>query len=217
MSDMSVYPGASGVRGQKPKGTQTKAPAVDKRTPQQKIDDARPGAYIRTQRAYEKIIGLSPGAPAGREDSSELDKLEAQSLAEKMFGIQDPDMDKVAEIVDKIRTHLLPGGFKAVPAKAGDKDCSQRSGYVRGNKPPMVLCQPFFSGSDEERIRTLLHEAAHLAGIGQPQGESYCAMYDCETSCGDANSADSWAHFIHCLAGAAADKPQAIQGKGAKP
>ena len=61
-------------------------------------------------------------------------------------------------------------------------------------------------------MRTLIHEAAHLAGIGQPSGESYCVDFDCDSSCGDANSADSWAHFIHCLGGGTADVPMTIQG-----
>jgi hypothetical protein len=199
------------VHGQKPAGG-AKPAAPKQRTPRQMIDDARPTAFMRTFRAYSKIIGLGPPAPEGRPDSAEMDKLQARSLAQKMFREADPDMDKVAAIVEKIRDRLLPGGFNAQEAAKGDKDCTGRAGYVRGNKPPMVLCPPFFAGSDEQRVRTLIHEAAHLAGIGEPSGESYCVDFDCDTSCGDANSADSWAHFIHCLGGGTADVPTTIQG-----
>jgi hypothetical protein len=208
LSEISVLP-RGGVRGQKPAGGQ-KQPASQQRTPQQMIDDARPIAFGRAFRAYSKVIGLGPPPPPGRPDPAEMDKLEARSLAQKMFREPDPDMDKVAEIVGKIRDRLLPGSFNAQQAQKGDKDCTGRAGYVRGNKPPMVLCPPFFSGSDEQRVRTLIHEAAHLAGIGQPSGESYCADFDCDTSCGDANSADSWAHFIHCLGGGTPDVPTTI-------
>jgi hypothetical protein len=184
---------------------------AQKRSPQQMIEDARRVAFGRAFRVYSKIAGLVPPGPAGRPDPGEIGKLQARALARKMFGEPDPDMDRVADIVGKIRDRLLPGGFKAVEARKNDPDCSGRMGYVRGNKAPMVLCPPLFSTSDEERVRTLIHEAAHLAGIGQPSGESCRAFFDCETSCGDADSADSWAHFIHCLSEAAPDNPQQSQ------
>lgn len=66
-------------------------------------------------------------------------------------------------------------------------------------------CPSFFTNTtaagNEERIRTLIHEAAHAAGIGQSRGESYIMVYDCTTTFNDVNVADGWAHFVHCLLG----------------
>lgn len=67
-----------------------------------------------------------------------------------------------------------------VVAGANDPECGTRGASVRGLSPPIVLCPDFFGGSGEERIRTMIHESAHLARIGSGTlGESYCVDFDC--------------------------------------
>jgi hypothetical protein len=77
-----------------------------------------------------------------------------------------------------------------------------------------VLCPAFFKQGPEEQIRTLIHESAHLAGIGKADtAESYCVIFNCEQSCGGFESADSWGQFVHCLSGQAPDKPDELKAK----
>jgi hypothetical protein len=180
-------------------------------TPQEVIDRARLGAWLRCHRAYERLAGIGPPPPPGRPDPAEMWRLRARSLARRIFG-EDLNMDQVTEIVGTMRDRLSPG-LDAVQAPANDPDCGNRAAYVRGYRPPVYLCPAFFSDSAEEQIRTMIHEAAHLARIGEPFGESYCIFFDCERSCGGFNVADSWAHFVHCLSGQAADVPEAIEGQ----
>jgi len=129
-----------------------------------------------------------------------------------MLEWDNPNMDQVEEVVSNMETRLAnPQVMVAAP---GDKECGTRAGYVRGLRPPIVLCPAFFSHTLEEQIRTMIHEAAHLARIGSADlGESYCVVFDCENSCGGFDSADSWAQFVHCLSGQAPDKPTVIQGR----
>ena len=67
------------------------------------------------------------------------------------------------------------------------------------------MLSPRFLDKDppEQRVRTMVHESAHLTGIGEIDGESYCTSYDCAGSCGGRNVADSWAHLVNCLSGQA--------------
>ena len=77
-----------------------------------------------------------------------------------------------------------------------------------------MVCPAFFRDTPEQQTRTLLHEAAHLAGIGTADNsETYDVDYDCGTSFGEFEAADSWAHYIHCLSGQTPDVPTTIQGR----
>jgi hypothetical protein len=182
------------------------------KTDQDIIDAARAGAAARCWRAWQILSGVGPPPPPGRPDTGPLERARARSLARKIFG-QDLNMDQVTEIVGEMRAKLTLG-VQAIRAPANDPECGNRAAYVRNFRPPIMLCSAFFSGSDEERIRTMIHEAAHLARIGSATlGESYCVVFDCETSCGGFDSADSWAHFVHCLSGAAPDQPEQITGQ----
>lgn len=114
-----------------------------------------------------------------------------------------------------------------------DKHCGSRNGYVRSDERGTVhLCDGFFSDkavsetatADEKRIRTLVHESAHLAhpDIREPGGESYCVLFTCEDSCGDgpvdpttnksvpARVADNWSQFVHCASRRVPDPPETI-------
>ena len=76
----------------------------------------------------------------------------------------------------------------------------------------------------EQRVRTLVHESAHLAhpNISKPGGESYCVVFTCEDSCGEGpldertnrhvpgRVADNWSQFAHCASGGTPDVAETI-------
>jgi hypothetical protein len=113
---------------------------------------------------------------------------------------------------------------------AADKQCGNRAGYVRSDmRNTIFFCPKFFAeeGSPtpaEQRIRTVVHESAHLAhpNIREDGGESYCVVFSCLDSCGDgptdpvtgksvpARVADNWSQFAHCAAGKPADEDDVI-------
>lgn len=211
--------GATGVMRQ-PKGSGASAapkpvpPRVPTATEQKVIEAARGAAAVRTQLAYFGTAGIGPGTPDNRQDIADYERRQrARQLATRMFDWDPPNMEQVGEIVNKMINHVAPGTDYRV-AGAGDPECGTRSGYVVGHRLPIVLCPGFFRESPEQRVRTLIHEAAHVVGIGKADtGESYCVVFDCEHGCGGFDSADSWAQYVHCLSGQAADKPQVIRGK----
>ena len=170
------------------------------------IEAARHQAFIRCQRAYEILSGITPASPfdrPGYPTRNQLDQAGAWTLARRLFG-EAVSLDQLTEIVGQMRSRLTPG-LVIEAAPAGDAQCSNRAGYVTGMRPPVRLCPTFFTDSAEQQVRTMIHEAAHLVRISEASGESYCGMYDCQTSCGGFNTADTWAHFIHCLSTGRAD------------
>jgi hypothetical protein len=172
---------------------------------------ARTAAFIRCQNAYQRLAGIVIPGPSADERALEA-QLQARQLASRIFG-EELNMDQVTEIVGSMRNHLTPG-LQTVQAAATDPECGNREAYVRGLRPPIVLCPKFFRSGPEQQARTMVHEAAHLARIGSATlGESYCAFYDCQTSCGGFDSADSWSHFVHCLSGQTPDRPPPIVGR----
>ena len=177
------------------------------------IDDAKSSAAIRTQVAYFRLKLPTPGPPD--RDWTEVKQYRAYILARKIFGedLNMRDMDRVKKIVEDMRDWLSVAILSIVCSGMEDRNCGNRPAYVIDKRPPIRLCPAFFSNTPEQRIRTLIHEAAHLAGIGKAFGESYCVIYDCENSCGGFDSADSWAHFVHCLSGQLPDQPPTIQGQ----
>jgi Domain of unknown function (DUF4157) len=175
---------------------------------QDPVTTARVAAFLRCQSAYQTLAGIIVPGPFAAERQLE-GRLNARHLELVTFG-EDLNMDQVRDIVGSMRNYLLPG-LQTVQATASDPECGNREAYVRGLRPPIVLCPKFFRSSPEQQARTMVHEAAHLAGIGSATlGESYCAFYDCATSCGGFHSADSWAHFVHCLSGQTPDRPPPI-------
>jgi len=192
-------------------------------SPQQVIETARAVAWGRTFNALQKLQGIGPPPPPGRADPGVEQQLQARRLAIQLFGWDPPNMDQITEIVRQMMYALTPG-IKTTIAPASDPQCGNRAGYVVDHTPPIVLCPAFFSSSAEEQARTMVHEAAHIAGIGTPSGESYCGIYDCQTNCGGFTAADTWSHYIHCLSGQTPDKPITVTapggtgpGGGAKP
>jgi hypothetical protein len=119
-------------------------------------------------------------------------------------------MDQISEVLGGMGAGLLTVDVKV--AGPGDPECGSRAGYVRGHRPPIVLCPGFFSrpGDNEGRTRTMIHEMAHVKGIGQADAaEQYFPVFDC-TSRGVFESADSWANYVHCLSGRTPDKADEI-------
>lgn len=176
-------------------------PPVEPSKAQKKmIDAARRAAAVRTQTAMFKASGV--------QGASELS--EARRLAQAKFDWTNPDMDQISEVLSGMGGGLVTVDVKV--AGAGDPECGSRAGYVRGHRPPIVLCPGFFSdpGNNEERIRTMIHEMAHVKGIGQADvGEQYFPVFDCASK-GAFESADSWANYVHCLSGGTPDKPEEI-------
>jgi hypothetical protein len=123
-------------------------------------------------------------------------------------------MEQVADIVRSMVT-FLTSNVTVVVAASNDPDCGSRAAYVRGLRPPIVLCRQFFRDSPEQQIRTMIHESAHLARIGSADvAEGYCTFFTCDTPCpGGFDSADSWAQYVHCLSGQAPDVPPPITGR----
>ncbi len=184
-------------------------------TDQSRIDAAeaaQSAARGRAQNAAFKTKGIVPPGPPGRGDPAEEARRRARRIARTIFG-EDLNMEQVGDIVSDMGSRLANSSLPLTCAAANDPHCGSRAAYVVGNRAPVFLCENFFTGTnDEGRIRTMVHEAAHLAGIGEAVGESYCAFYDCETSCGGFDVADSWAHYVNCVTSQTPDQPTTIRG-----
>lgn len=208
-SEYGLYRNSGGGQPQPPQPIAPVAPDQQQATV---IERARAAAAIRTQVALFRLRGTVPPGPTGRPDPSEAMRRRAQALARVMFDWADPNMEQIEEIVGSIVSHLT--NPQVMVGGRGDPECGNRAAYVRGLRPPIVLCPTFFSSTPEQQARTMIHEAAHLARIGSATlGESYCVIFDCETSCGGFDSADSWSQFVHCLSGQTPDQPTVIQGQ----
>ena len=136
------------------------------------------------------------------------------TLARRIFQVSEVDMrevaDTVASILDRLRTLPLACG------SCGDETCNTAgvAAYTEDDLSGIVVCQPrFFARNLVEQRRTLIHEAAHGAGIDQgrvTQGgaEHYCredSSVQCLDPCGNLSgdlrqNVDAWARFIECAA-----------------
>jgi hypothetical protein len=164
------------------------------------VEEARRAAFARTVNARLQTIGVTAPGPERVLYPSTEAQLRARNLAQLMFAWENPNMGQIADILSTMITHLSPS--IRWEANAQDQTCSRRkfAAYVVGNRPPVHLCPAFFRSSREQQVRTLVHEAAHLAGIGEVEGESYCVVFDCQGRCGSGfEAADSWSHYVHCL------------------
>lgn len=208
-----VQPGTTPehLLSRQPANPPTPVPPVAPTTAQARIiETVRQAAAVRTQVAMFRTRGTAPD-----ERTAEAYRQEARRLASLMFEWSNPNMQQVDEIVSSMVTHLT-GSPSIMVAGRGDPECGSRAGYVRGLRPPVVLCPTFFSDTPEQQIRTLIHEAAHLARIGNAgTAEGYCTFFTCDTACpGGFDSADSWAQYVHCLSGRPPDRPPPITPSG---
>ena len=141
--------------------------------------------------------------------------MRSRHLAQRMFAWDDPNMSQIGDILGTMITHLSPG-MRWVAEPGNDQFCRRNwAAYVVGSRPPVHLCPSFFASGPEQQVRTLVHEAAHLARIGEAEGESYCMTFDCEAGCGPGfEAADSWSHYVHCLSNQRPDRATTITGGG---
>jgi len=184
------------------------------------IEAARSAAFTRVLLARDRISGLGPGAPKDPQNGTDLpdinayeNQMKARRYASLFFEWPNPNMDQIHDILGSMLSALSPG-MPVTRAAATDPHCGPRDGYVIDHKPPIVLCPAFFASSPEEQIRTMVHESAHRAGIGKPDGEGYCTFFDYSGPCpGGFDAADSWAQFVNAVTDQPPDKPTAITGK----
>jgi hypothetical protein len=179
---------------------------------QDQVNTARAEASNRLRTAHQAVSGVGAPPPGGSRPNMPQERaLQARRLVERLFGVQDPDMGVVATVINTAYLRLPPQ-VPVVAASPGDRQCGPlRDGYVADHKPPIVLCPHFFQSSPEQQALTMVHEAMHLAGIGEIAGESYCNTFDCETPCGGTEVADAWAHLVHCLSGQPPQKAMQVQ------
>ena len=185
------------------------------------VRSALQSATARCIRARSLVWGMRVPGGVGNPQSA------ADAVAQRVFGIPDPDPDKIAAILDlmvlKLQRLGLPGRPPDLPdlplvdcCGPNDAACGSRDGYVLMAQPqkgyvttalPQIhLCPSFFTSSYEQRVRTLTHEAAHLAGIGSAFDEEYLGAYDGQTAgMGGLGSADAWAHYVHIVSGQTPD------------
>jgi len=194
-------------------------------TPQPKLDpvieDARAAAFGRVALAKMRVAGIGPGGPPDPFNPGQQlpdvgtyeNQQKARRYASLFFDWPNPNMDQINDILGRMTSALSPG-FPITRTTAKDPNCGNRAGYVIDHHAPIFLCPAFFSSSPEERIRTMVHESAHVAGIGQPNGEGYCVVFDYSGPCpGDFSSADSWAQFVNAVTDQPPDKPPTLTGK----
>jgi hypothetical protein len=163
------------------------------------IETARRAAAIRTQVAVDRIRGLHPSTGAS-------DRRDAESKASELID-SDVDFGQVQEIAEGIRNRVSSAELAVVCESASNPSCTVRTAFVEDSKAPIHICPHYFETSTaEQRIRTMVHESAHLGGIREAgESESYCVLFDCSSNCGGFYAADSWAHYLHCVAGETPD------------
>jgi len=154
------------AKGSQPAGSKVVEPVNPNPAQQQMIRDARRAAAIRAQTARYRAAGLE----------GEQAAMEARRLAHIKFDWPNPNMEQITEILAGMGARLLSVAVKVTGAN--DPECGTREGYVRNHRAPIILCPSFFKDPDdpsmqENRIRTMMHEMAHVMGIGRPEDELY--------------------------------------------
>jgi hypothetical protein len=180
------------------------------------IDQTRLAAFQRCFAAFIQVAGILPSAPPGRPDPNASNQLRARNLARDIFNNLNPNLDDIGDVLGDMRNRLASPTVPIDRAHFPDPRCSFRSAFVVGNRVPIVLCPRFFAGTDEERIRTMVHESAHLTGIGDPNGEAYYLKFNSlnedpqivlgtPTSTNRADFADTWAKYVNSVTAQPAD------------
>lgn len=188
------------------------------------IRNAQKAAAGRVTSTYFAVQGIgAPGRSPGMTPAQASAKRRAKDLGQTML-LSDIEQFNTDKVLFDMKNALLSGNSLPVncPTKK-DTGCKVNAGFVKPGTYAVNLCPPFFSGSEEQRIRTLVHESAHLAKRFVNGEEAYCAIYDCKASCGGQGDAawgmaDNWGHFVHCVSGQTADQPDKItSSKASKP
>jgi hypothetical protein len=190
--------------------------AMEARMPEM-IERARLGAFQRTFSAFMQVAGIGPPPPTGRPDPNLANRIRTRNLARTIFNNLNPDMDDIGDVLGDMKNRIASPNTPFDRAHFPDPRCGGRSGFVVGNRIPIFLCPRFFGGSDEQRIRTIVHEAAHLTGIGDPDGEAYYLLFNRQNedpqivqgtprSLNRADFADTWAKYVNAVTGQPEDR-----------
>jgi len=193
------------------------------------IKAALPQAAGRVFKVQQEYACIAPPGPDGSNALADSRKRELDVLGRTIFG-QDYDKVDIDSYIRGMRDVLI--SKPAIYCSAGDDEhCAGRSGYVKTGERIIHVCPNFFNSNvggtavdqsaeaAEQRVRTLVHESAHVAGISEHDGkESYCAFFTCDSSCGEgANVADNWSQWVHCGSGQSPDKIQTITASPRQP
>ncbi len=162
------------------------------------ITTARQNAFFRVQIVKHKLSGLHP--TLGIRQQTDMMRLARKIVSPKIRSLR-----AVQQLIESM-LNVLTSDNNIVCGPEID-NCSIWNAYVENNNSPIHLCNSFFNLSEEGQTRTLIHEAAHAAGIGSATSESYIMIFDCETGADDYTSADAWAHFINCASNQTPDQP----------
>jgi len=174
------------------------------------IESARLAAFQRTFAAFMLVAGVGPSPPPGRFDPNQAARARTRGLAMAIFNLPDPNMDDIGDTLGDMKNRIASPNTPINRAHFPDSRIGLRSAFVVGNRVPIVLCPAFFGGSDEQRIRTMVHESAHLTGIGDPNGEAYYLRFNSlnedpqiiqgsPASQNRADFADTWAKYVNAV------------------
>jgi peptidoglycan hydrolase-like protein with peptidoglycan-binding domain len=178
------------------------------------IRRTRLAAFQRTFAAFMRVVGIGPPPPPGRIDPNAENRRLARLVAIQVFNNTNPDMDDIGSALGDMRNRLVSSTLDR--GHFPDPRVGSRSAFVVGNRIPIFLCPRFFTGGDEQRIRTFVHESAHLIGVGDPNGEAYYLRFNSvnenpqilvgtPTSTNRADQADTWAKYVNAVTNQPAD------------
>lgn len=178
------------------------------------IEEARMAAFQRTFSAWFQVTPVGPPGEPKRVDPNETRLVIARQHAARIFDDNEPNMEWISDVIGDMRNWLMQKSFTVMHLP--DERISGRSAFVVGNRPPICLCPLFFAGDKEQRIRTFIHESAHLHGVGDSQGESYYLKYNTRNeppnyTIGNPTSnvretfADTWAKYVNAITNQPAD------------
>jgi hypothetical protein len=179
--------GSESVQRKDAKSAQPKQAVVD--CDRAVIAAVRQEAHIKAQQAMFKLKGNHPTL-------GERQQREAYYLARRIIS-RTLSLEQATDIVEKM-VNALSSNEKVECGPEIDA-CSSWNAYVVGNRPPMHTCNKFFQLGHDDQVKTILHEAAHAVGIGNPSIERYIFGFDCDSpELGTFDTADSWAYFVLC-------------------
>ena len=187
----------------------TEMAAIEAQMPEM-IQRARLAGFQRTFSAFMQVAAIGPAPPPGRIDPNEANRRRARDLAIDIFNNPNPDMDDIGDVLGDMKNRLASPNLPTQLAHFPDPRCGNRDAFVVGNRVPIFLCPRFFGGSEEQRIRTMVHESAHLTGIGDPDGEAYYLLFNNVNedppivqgrprSNNRADFADTWAKYVNSV------------------
>ena len=164
------------------------------------ITSARRRAAHRVSIAYLRVNGTS----------LYFDRHEQLQTVRGLIAPDIVNLEQIADILSRMHSILMGGTINVGPEIDA---CSSWAAYVIGNRVPIHLCSRFFNLSEEQQVRTLIHESAHAVGIGEMEGETYFPYYDCAPSTDDNWAvADAWSRYINCNSGQTPDEGEPVIG-----